>query len=222
MRRCLWATVSGLLILQGQTLGAQVTDHGTFSIREAGQEIGHEDYRTVPARGGRPVGDSLTAYARYPASRPTVSIRAALERSPGSPMFSCAIEVRSPQGTIQVLAAGTTTRVILRTVKAGSETARELPGGDQVVVLDDSLFSFYITVAPLATESGRQLTGLFPRAARRVNFTARRQTRPAAGGAESIVELSGGIAATLVLDAGGRLERMDFPSRRLEVVRLRD
>lgn len=222
MRRCLWTTVWGLLILPGQVLDAQVTDHGTLSIRQAGQEIGHEEYRTTAARGGRAVGDSLTAFARYPESRPTVSIRAALERSPGSPIFSCAIEVRSPQGTSQVLAAGTRNRVILRTVGAGSETARELPGGDQVVVLDDSLFSLYTTVAQLATESGRQLTGLFPRSARRVSFTARRQTRPAAGGAESVVELSGGITATLVLDAGGRLERMEFPSLRLEVVRLRD
>jgi hypothetical protein len=222
MRRYLWAAVSSLLTLPGQVLEAQIRDQGTLSIRQAGREIGHEEYRLVPSRGGRASGDSVTAFARYPESHPSVSIRAVLDRSPGSPTFSYVVEVRGPQGTSQVLAAGSHNRVILRTVGAGSETARELPGGEQVVVLDDSVFSLYSIVAQLATESGRPLTALFPRSARRVSFVARRQTRQTAGGAETVIGLSGGISGTLWLDAGGRLERVELPSSSLEVVRLRD
>ena len=98
-----------------------------------------------------------------------------------------------------ILAAGSGARLIVRTVAKGSESGRELPGGPDVVLLDDSVYSLYHPVAELATPAGRTLTAIFPRSGRRATFTARRDSG-VAGGA-SHVTLTGDIAGTLVTDA---------------------
>ena len=61
----------------------------------------------------------------------------------------------------------------------GSESGRELPGGPDVVLLDDEVYSLYAPVADLATPAGERLTAIFPRTGKRAAFTARRE--PAAG-----------------------------------------
>jgi hypothetical protein len=110
-----------------------------------------------------------------------------------------------------ILAAGSGARLIVRTVAKGSESGRELPGGPDVVLLDDGVYSLYLPVAELATPSGRTLTAIFPRTGRRVTFTARRESG-SAGGA-SRVALSGDITGTLATDARGRLERLELPAQ---------
>ena len=44
----------------------------------------------------------------------------------------------------------------------GLRIGRELPGGPDVVLLDDAVFSLYHPVAELATPAGRTLTAIFP------------------------------------------------------------
>jgi hypothetical protein len=85
------------------------------------------------------------------------------------------------------------------------------------VLLDDSVFSLYHPVAELATPAGRLLTAIFPRTGKRATFTARRESG-AAGGAGR-VSLSGDITGTLVTDAQGRLERLEFPAKGTVVAR---
>ena len=99
----------------------------------------------------------------------------------------------------------------MRTVAKGSESGRELPGGPDVVLLDDAVFSLYHPVAELATPAGRTLTAIFPRSGKRATFTARRESG-AAGGAGRVA-LSGDITGTLVTDAQGRLERLELPGQ---------
>jgi hypothetical protein len=86
-----------------------------------------------------------------------------------------------------------------------------------VVLLDDSVFALYHPVAELATVAGRTLTAIFPRSGKRATFTARRESGSAGGAGR--VTLSGDITGTLVTDAGGRLERLEFPGRGTVVTR---
>ena len=99
----------------------------------------------------------------------------------------------------------------MRTVAKGSESGRELPGGPDVVLLDDGVFSLYHPVAELATPAGRTLTAIFPRSGKRATFTARRESGSAGGAGR--VALSGDITGTLVTDAHGRLERLELPGQ---------
>jgi len=102
-------------------------------------------------------------------------------------------------------------------VAKGSESGRELPGGPDVVLLDDAVFSLYHPVAELATPAGRTLTAIFPRSGKRATFTARRESGSA--GAAGRVALSGEITGILVTDAHGRLERLELPAKGTVVTR---
>jgi hypothetical protein len=117
-----------------------------------------------------------------------------------------------------ILAAGSGARHIVRTVAKGSESGRELPGGPDVVLLDEGIHSLFVTVANLASAGGRRLTAIYPRSGKRASFTARRE----AGGDGGMIRvaLSGDITGTLVTDADGRLQRLELPGRSLIVTRV--
>jgi hypothetical protein len=95
-----------------------------------------------------------------------------------------------------ILAAGSGARLIIRTVAKGSEAGRELPGGPDIVLLDDQVFSLYCSVTDLATPAGKSLTAIFPRTNRRAAFVAQRA-------ADGLVNLSGDIRGSLETDARG-------------------
>ena len=118
-----------------------------------------------------------------------------------------------------ILAAGSGARLIIRTVARGSEAGRELPGGPDVVLLDEQVFSLYSAVADLATPAGKPLTAVFPRTARRASFVARREPGGAAG---ARVTLTGDIRGTLSTDAQGRLVRLELPESGTIVSRAQD
>ena len=61
--------------------------------------------------------------------------------------------------------------------------------------------------------SGKALTGVFPRTSRRASFVARREA--GGGGGTARVTLSGDINGTVVTDAKGRLQRLEFPGSRI-------
>jgi hypothetical protein len=104
-------------------------------------------------------------------------------------------------------------------VAKGSEAGRELPGGPDVVLLDDQVFSLYCAVADLATPAGKSLTAVFPRTNRRASFVARRES---GGGGNSRVTLTGDISGTLVTDAQGRLFRLELLEAGTVVSRAKD
>src|SRR3954467_13832443 len=154
-------------------------------IEQGGREIGREEFTLRGGRGRGAPGSTLTAWARYPATNPTLKLSATLERTPESALAKFQLDVDGPNGTTVILAAGSGARLIIRTVAKGSEAGRELPGGPDVVLLDDSVYSLYSAVADLATPAGKALTGVFPRSSRRASFTARRESG-AAGGASQV------------------------------------
>jgi hypothetical protein len=186
-------------------------------VSEGGHEIGREEFTLRPTRGRGLPGSTIIAAARYPATGPTTRLAATLERTPDSALAKFQLDVESAGAVTVILAAGSGARLIVRTVAKGSESGRELPGGPDVVLLDDEVFSLYLPVAELATPAGRTLTGIFPRSGKRATFTARRESGTAGGAGR--VALAGDVTGTLVTDAQGRLERLELPGKGITVTR---
>src|SRR4051812_47885710 len=195
------------------TLQAQEPLETKLVIEQAGREIGREEFTLRGGRGRGALGSTLTAAAHYPATNPTVKLSATLERTPESSLAKFQLDVDGPNGTTVILAAGSGARLIIRTVAKGSEAGRELPGGPDVVLLDDQVFSLYIQVADLATPAGKRLTAIFPRTARRAAFVAKREGR--------VVNLSGDIRGSLETDAKG-LVRLNLLESGIQVSRAKD
>jgi hypothetical protein len=186
-------------------------------VAQGGQEIGREEFTLRSTRGRGLPGSTIIAAARYPSINPTTRLAATLERTPDSALAKFQLDVESAGAVTVILAAGSGARLIVRTVAKGSESGRELPGGPDVVLLDDAVFSLYHPVAELATPAGRTLTAIFPRTGKRATFTARRESGTAGGA--SRVALSGEITGTLTTDAQGRLERLELPATSTVVTR---
>jgi hypothetical protein len=186
-------------------------------VTQDGKEIGREEFTRRPTRARGLPGSTIIAAARYPATGPTTRLAATLERTPDSALAKFQLDVESEGAVTVILAAGSGARLIVRTVAKGSESGRELPGGPDVVLLDDQVFSLYMPVAELATPTGRTLTAIIPRSGRRATFTARRESGTAGGA--SRIALAGDINGALVTDARGRLERLELPARNIVVTR---
>jgi hypothetical protein len=211
-----------LLGISATSLLGQGGDRGTFSIKRNGRETGHEEFEIRPGRPGRPVGDSLLSAARYPESRPQAVLEAVLQTSPEGDPLTLTLDMTRRQQSMQLIATVGRGRVTIRTVGQGAESARELAGGNPVVMLDDSLYALYLPLARYATEQGRTVVAVYPRASRRVQITATRTALSAPGdtGATTVVDLTGGVTGSLYLDAKGRLLEVDFPTLGVEVTRL--
>ena len=206
-----------LMLLPVLPAAAQGPLETKLVVTQGGQEIGREEFTLRLTRARGLPGSTIIAAARYPATGPTTRLAATLERTPDSALAKFQLDVESSGAVTVILAAGSGARLIVRTVAKGSESGRELPGGPDVVLLDDSVYSLYHPVAELATPAGRTLTAIFPRSGKRATFTARRESGSAGG--TSLVVLSGDIAGTLVTDATGRLDRLEFPARGTIVTR---
>jgi hypothetical protein len=189
------AAVLLVLAPAGQAL-AQEASQTKLVIEQAGREVGREEFTLTQGRGRGAPGTTLRATARYPSNNPTLRIGATLERTPEFTLAKFQLDVEGANGPTVILAAGSGARLIIRTVAKGSEAGRELPGGPDVVLLDENVYSLYVAVADLATPNGRPLTAVFPRTARRASFVARRES----GG---LVNLTGGIRGSVETDAKG-------------------
>ena len=199
--------------------GAQEPQETKLVVSQGGKEIGREEFTLRGTRARGLPGSTIIAAARYPATGPTTRLAATLERTQDSTLAKFQLDVESDGAVTVILAAGSGARLIVRTVAKGSESGRELPGGPDVVLLDDQVFSLYMPVAELASPAGRTLTGIFPRSGRRVTFTARRESGTAGGA--SRISLAGDLTGTLETDARGRLERLELPARNTLVTRAR-
>lgn len=206
-----------LLAHQASPALAQAPDPITLVVTQGGREIGREDFTLTPGRGRGSPGTTLSATARYPATVPTTRLTAVLERTPESAIAKFQLDVESPSGTTVILAAGTGARLVVRTVAKDSESGRELPGGPDVVLLDEEVHSLFATVADLATPAGKRLTAIYPRTGKRAAFTARREGGGDAGARR--VVLTGDIAGTLTTDSEGRLQRLELPAQTKTVTR---
>jgi hypothetical protein len=209
-----------LLLLPSAQAAAQEPLETKLVILQEGRESGREEFTLRQGRGRGAPGSTLIAMARYPAVNPLLKLATTLERTPESALAKFQLDVEGPNGTTVILAAGSGARLIVRTVAKGSEAGRELPGGPDVVLLDEGVYSLYTAVADLATPNGKSLTGVFPRTSRRASFVARREAGANSG--TNRVTLSGDINGTVETDAKGRLQRLEFPGSRILVARAPD
>ena len=155
------------------------------------REIGREEFTLGRDRARGAAGTTLMAVARYPAGAPTTRLSRRPRAHARFRPRQVSARGRGPDGTTVILAAGSGARLIVRTVAKGSESGRELPGGPDVVLLDDGVYSLYTAVAELATPSGRQLTGDLP--ADRPAGLVRRSPRTGGEGGTSSDVLSGDV-----------------------------
>jgi len=206
-----------LLLLAHQTPHAlaQADAPITLIVKQGGKEVGREDFTLTTGRGRGATGTTLNATARYPAAAPTTRLTAVLERTAEFAIAKFQLDVQSPEGTTVILAAGSGARLIIRTVATGSESGRELPGGPDVVLLDEEVHSLYSAVADLAAPAGKRLTAIFPRTGKRASFTARLET----GQGTKRIALTGDVAGTLLTDTEGRLQRLELPAQNRVVTR---
>jgi hypothetical protein len=206
-----------LVVAPSRQSAAQQGSATVLVVRQAGREIGREEFTLANGRARGAAGTTLTATARYPATAPTTRLAAILERTPDRALAKFQLDVESPGGTTVILAAGSGARLIVRTVAKGSESGRELPGGPDVVLLDEQVYSLLAQVADLATPAGRPLTAIYPRTGRRLALAARRESGGESGSVRTTV--SGDLAATLVTDAAGRVVQVEVPSQEIVVQR---
>jgi hypothetical protein len=185
-----------LVLTPAGRLVAQEPSEVKLVVQQDGREIGREDFTLARGRGRGASGSTIRATARYPGNNPNLRLTATLERTPESALAKFQLDVDGPTGPTVILAAGSGARLIIRTLAKGSEAGRELPGGPDVVLLDENVFSLYLAVADLATPGGKALTAVFPRTARRASFVAR-------SGAGRSVNLDGDIRGSLETDAKG-------------------
>jgi hypothetical protein len=132
-------------------------------------------------------------------------VDAMVSRSTDGRFDTLQMEVEDSAGTELVRAGQRGTRIIVTSTGPTGRRTRELPAGDFVVLLDESLHGLLYIAAELATPSGQALTGLYVRTGRRASFTA---TRRDMGSRGSAVDLGRHQRA-----AAARLARPDAPPR---------
>jgi hypothetical protein len=205
------------LAVPAARLAAQVEpiDQGTLLIRVGDVEIGREQFTiTATRRGGLP-GSTLRSTASYPGYRPRTQFTAALERNAAQALTAFQVEVGgdAPERTVAELAHD---RLTVRIAAPARESAHEYPGGADLVVLDDSIYSLWLAVADLATEEGASLRLIVPRTGWRGHLVATRSRIP---GDPPSISLTGDIEGTIRLDENGRFIGLILPARKLEILR---
>lgn len=202
-------------------------DEGTFVVRDDTVEVARESFRLVRgrlARGG--IGWTLATTIRYDRSRPVVVLSPILDVTTDTLPATLQYDVADPRQPVRILGELGRGRFTVRFVARDTERAREFPAGGRPVVLDDSVFAFYVFAAWRAAGQPGQLTAIVPRGLRRETVEIQDQG-PApttlnrspvtlrhitvTGGANQVVHLW--------LDANGRLMKVEIPSRRLSAER---
>lgn len=206
-----------LLLAPSRPVAAQQGPATVLIVRQAGREIGREEFTLASGRARGAAGSTLSAAAKYPPTAPTTRLAAVLEQTPDKALAKFQLDVESPAGTTVILAAGSGARLIVRTVAKGSESGRELPGGPDVVLLDEQVYSLLSQVADLATPAGRPLTAIYPRTGRRLALNARRDQAGEGGATRTVV--SGDLSGTVLTDPAGRVVKVELPGQDIVVQR---
>ncbi len=215
-----------LAVLAGQT----PIDDGVLVIRHDTVNVGRETFHVVAGRpGAGAAGWTLSASARYELARPAATFAPILELGPDTEPRALQFDVGGPQGPSRILGQAGRRRFTLRYLSHAREAAREIPAGQRTIIVDDSVLSFYVVAAWLATPAGTALTALYPRDGRREQRTARdlgTVTVPVRGSPAPLplrhVVVEGGVAGRVDVwtAADGHLERVEIPSAGIVAERL--
>jgi hypothetical protein len=208
--------IAGLLAL---ALLQAPGDQGTLVIRQDSVDVAHEGFRLTAGR--------LAATVRYDRVRPVLSLAPILDVGADSQPVTLQYDVADPREPLRILGQLGRGRFTVRLVSRSVERAREFPATANTVVLDDSVYAFYVFAAWRARAAPTTLNAIFPRALRREALVA------ADLGLESVtvaretltlrhVTLTGGVNGVVHvwLDAAGHIQRIDIPSRHIVAERL--
>ena len=211
-------TLAAWLVLSTAAEGQSIDD-GTLSIRQAGREIGREDFSIHPGRQGASTGSTVVSRVRLPAINPRYTQESVVERA-GDGSFSNMLVSYNAGGTSGRVIAEIARNVLrIYNASGGTEAIRELPVPRNMIGMADSAFALFILVVDLATGQETRFSGVYPRSGRHVLFTARREGN---GSEETRIVLAGEITGTIWLDNTGHLTRIELPGSNLEVIRLRN
>jgi hypothetical protein len=222
--------VTGLvlaILVQGQVL-----DEGTLVVRQDTAEVAREAFRLTLGRaraggGGSGTDWTLATSIRYDRVRPVIVLAPILEVGRDTLPAALQYDIADPREPVRILGQLGGGRFTVRFVARASERAREFPANGRTVVLDDSVFAFYVFVAWRAGPVPVTLTAIVARGLRRESLvvadlgsTATVLNRDPAelrhitvtGGANGLVHLW--------LDAAGRLMKVEIPSRQFTIERL--
>jgi hypothetical protein len=207
-------------------------DEGMLVVRDDTIEVARESFRLVHgrlARGGGDVGWTLATTIRYDRARPVVVLSPILEVGADTLPAALQYDVADPREPVRILGAAGRGRFTVRFVARATERAREFPtgGGSRAVVLDDSVFALYLFAAWRATAPAPATANVIvPRSLRREavqiqDHGVEPTTLNRAATTLRHVSVSGGPNQTVHvwLDAGGRLMKVEIPSRRLTAER---
>ncbi|HXF94712.1 MAG TPA: hypothetical protein VNI61_01295 [Gemmatimonadales bacterium] len=216
--------MTGLLVVLA--LQSPVVDEGTLVVRDDTAEVAREAFRLVAGRVGTGIpGWTLTTTIRYDRVRPVVALAPILEVGRDSAPVGLQYDVsgREPVRILGQLGGG---RFTVRVLSPGSERAREFPAARATVVLDDSVFALYTLVAWRAGPTPATLTAIVPRGLRRESLTVQDHgPEPTVLNRDPAtlrhVTVTGGLnqLVHLWLGEGGRLMKVEIPSRRLTAER---
>jgi hypothetical protein len=188
------------------SVAAQDVFEATYVVQQGGKEIGREH---LVLRAGQPssgAGSRIELDSKYAGAEETV--RGVLTRGSDGLIDALQLEVRRSSGTESIRAATRGNRVFITTSAQGARGGRELPANPSTVLLDEQLLTLLVIVPELGTAAGARLSAIYPRTGRRASFTATRASGPRG----AVIELTGDIAGRMLLDADGRLDRLELDS----------
>jgi hypothetical protein len=215
-----------LALLQGGPPGTPI-DEGIFVVREDTVEIARESFRLAHGRLSRgQTGWTLSTTIRYDRARPVVVLAPILEVTADTMPATLQYDVADPRQPSRILGELGRGRFTVRFVARTTERAREFATGPRTVLLDDSVFALYLFAGWRASPTAADLTAILPHSLRRETIavqdlgtaSTRLNRDPAT---LRHVTLTGGPNGLVHLwfDTGGRLMKVEIPSRRLSVER---
>jgi hypothetical protein len=220
---CLGAAVAQFFCFAGPIAHAQSQslDGGVLLIFQDGTLIGREEFAV--RRGttsATQAGFTLASTALYPADRPEHTVVSVIELGPDSLAIAGRFEGAN-DGTLRVAIGIGPRRIAVRRATATGESAREYPARGRPLILDDSVF-VSLAVRPPAAGPGPTIS-----AAGELGDAVRvlhRGIQPTLLAGERVdldqilIEMPSG-PLTAWYDPNGRLVKIDWPSRRMAILR---
>lgn len=204
------------LLLVPVTATAQAADEGVFIIRKGGEEIGREEFSIRPDS-PRPGRTTIVARSQYVGARAPLQLTATLELDSLNHLISFRLSHDSGAGPSRYSADAGPRVLIIHQVSRGSERAREMPGGPEILTIDEGVYALLTALTARATEQGKQVPLIYPRTGERGTVTVRREST----GSGVVARLSGDLRGSIRLDDRGRMVSMEFPASGIEILRLR-
>ena len=205
--------------------GAQTVtvDEGSFRVLVGGREVGVETF-SIRQNG---TGSDAVVIAQGRVALPQAAEVLANVQFGGTVLRPVAydVELRGADAR-RIRAAIAGSRASARTVSAGGETMKEYLVSDGAVLLDDGVAHHYYFLARRAAGGASRIPVIIPRENRQVQATVSADGEESVSvGGQSVrarrltVSLPGGDTRTVWVDEGGRVLKVEVPSKAYSAIR---